>query len=71
MDNGKITFRMTLSLDKEWAENQDSDELIDFVKNRLDYTLGFRGRIKSIRVVRNSTVSGEGTGNRQKGTAKT
>jgi hypothetical protein len=71
MDNGKITFRMTLLLDKEWAENQDGDELINFVRNRLDYTLGFRGKIKSIRVIRNRKVGGGGKENRQNGTAKT
>jgi hypothetical protein len=52
MDNNHITFKVTLTLDEEWSSNQSQDEVIAYIRDRLDTTLGFRGEVKKLRVVK-------------------
>ena len=47
----KIIVTVTLELDGQWASSQDKDSLIDYLKNKLNSTLGFRGQIKRFRIV--------------------
>ncbi len=51
MPNIEITFEVTLALDERWASHQTADELIDYIRERLHSSLGFRGQIKKLRVV--------------------
>lgn len=51
MHNIEITFGITLELDEKWASNYTTDELIEYIKNRMHSSLGFRGQIKRLRVV--------------------
>jgi hypothetical protein len=51
MHNIEIKFKVTLELDEKWASNQTMDELIEYVKNRMNSSLGFRGQIKRLIVV--------------------
>lgn len=51
MDNNKITFKVTIALDEEWSSNLTMDEMIGYIRDKLDTTLGFRGEIKKFRVV--------------------
>jgi hypothetical protein len=51
MDNNNITFKVTLTLDEEWSTNQGTDEVVAYIRDRLDTTLGFRGEVKKLRVV--------------------
>ena len=53
MSNGQITFKMTLNLDENWASHLSKDELIEYLKTRLNSSLGFRGQIKRFSVVGN------------------
>ena len=52
MDSKSITFKATLTLDEEWSTNQSTDDLIAYIRDRLDTTLGFRGEVKRLRVVK-------------------
>jgi hypothetical protein len=50
--NSEITFRVTLSLDETWANNQTEDEVVGYIRDRLNTSLGFRGEIKRLRVIK-------------------
>jgi hypothetical protein len=51
MGDNEIKVKVTLSLDDKWANNQSKDELAEIIKQRMDYSLGFRGRIKKFKLV--------------------
>lgn len=51
MDNYEITFKATLELDGRWASNQTTEELVEYIKTRMNSSLGFRGAVKKFRVV--------------------
>jgi len=51
MDRNKITFRVTLKLDEKWASNYSEEELVEYLEDRLNSSLGFRGEIKRLNVV--------------------
>jgi hypothetical protein len=51
MRNIQIKFKVTLELDEQWASNQTIEELTDYIKERLNSSLGFRGQIKRLTVV--------------------
>jgi len=55
MSNGQITFKMTLNLDENWSSHLSKDELVEYLKTRLNSSLGFRGQIKRFSVVGNKT----------------
>lgn len=50
MDTNEITFKVTVSLNEKWANNQTEEELVGYIKERLNSSLGFRGEIKRFRV---------------------
>ena len=52
MANSEMTFRVTLSLDETWANNQTEDEVVGYIRDRLNTSLGFRGEIKRFRVIK-------------------
>jgi hypothetical protein len=52
MDNNHITFKVTIDLDEEWSDNHSVEEVIAYIRDRLDTTLGFRGEVKKFRVVK-------------------
>ncbi len=47
-DNHQLNFNITLEIDKKWASNLTEEELREYLKNRLDYCLGFRGQVKKL-----------------------
>ena len=47
----KIKFAVTLDLDEKWASNLSIDELTQYIKDRMNSSLGFRGQIKKFSVV--------------------
>lgn len=51
MRNIEIQLEVMLELDEMWASNQTADELIDYIRDRMDSSLGFRGQIRSLNVV--------------------
>ena len=46
MDNKQIILKVTLELDEKWASNFTREELLEYLKERLNYSLGFRGHVK-------------------------
>ena len=50
-DKNQITFKVTLDLDKKWASHLTRDELAEYIKERLNSSLGFRGQVKRFRLV--------------------
>ena len=51
MADNEIKVKVTLSLDDKWASNHSKDDLAEIVRQRMDYSLGFRGRIKKFKLV--------------------
>lgn len=51
MRNIELKFRVTLELDEKWARNHTTEELVDYIKARLNSSLGFRGQIKKLSLV--------------------
>ncbi len=50
MESGdnQLKFNITLELDEKWASNFSREELREYLKARLDYSLGFRGYVKKL-----------------------
>lgn len=51
MANNQITFRVTLKLDENWASHLGKDELVAYLKERLNSSVGFRGQVERFSVV--------------------
>ena len=51
IDKEQITFKVTLDLDKKWASHLTRDELAEYIKERLNSSLGFRGQVKRFRLL--------------------
>jgi hypothetical protein len=47
----EIKFKATLKLDEKWASTQTTEELIEYIKYRINGSLGFRGRVKKLAIV--------------------
>jgi len=51
MRNIELKFKVTLELNEKWAGDQTTEELVDYIKARLNSSLGFRGQIKKLNLV--------------------
>jgi hypothetical protein len=51
MPDIEIKFKMTLELSETWANTLSTEELINYVKNKLNESLGTKGKIKKLSVV--------------------
>ncbi len=51
MSNNKVTFRVTLELDEKWASHLTREELAEYIRERLNSSLGFRGQVKRFRLL--------------------
>lgn len=47
-ENPQLKLNITIDLDRKWARNLTEDELRAYLQNRLDYCLGFRGKVKKL-----------------------
>ena len=45
-NKNQIKLAVTLALDEKWASNFSGEELLEYLKERLNYSLGFRGEVK-------------------------
>jgi hypothetical protein len=52
MDKREYKFKVTLELDEKWANQMNYEELIEYIKHRLNSSLGFRGQIKKLSAVK-------------------
>lgn len=53
MANNQITFKVTLKVDEHWASHLSEDELVVYLKERLNSSVGFRGQVERFSVVGN------------------
>jgi len=51
MPDVEIKFKLTLRLSEKWAGTMSTEELINYIKDKLNKSLGLRGRIKKLNVV--------------------
>ena len=47
----EIKFKATLKLDEKWADRQTTEELIEYIKAKINSSLGFRGQVKKLSLV--------------------
>ncbi len=53
MVNNHITFKVTQKVDENWASQLSEDELVVYLKERLNSSVGFRGQVERFSVVGN------------------
>ena len=51
MKGTEIKFKVTINLEEKWAKNLSQEELLEYIKARLNSSLGFRGQIKKLTVL--------------------
>jgi len=51
MPDIEIKLKLTLKLSEEWASNMSTEELINYIKDKLNESLRMRGQIKKLAVV--------------------
>ena len=51
MQDITIKFKVTVQLNEKWASNLTTEEIIEYLKARMNSSLGFRGKIKKLNVV--------------------
>ncbi len=51
MSNSEATLRVTLALDEKWASHLTREELAEYIRERLNSSLGFRGQVKRFRLL--------------------
>jgi hypothetical protein len=51
MSNNEVTLRVTLRLDEKWASHLTREELAEYIKERLNSSLGFRGQVRRFRLL--------------------
>jgi len=47
----EIEFKATLKLDEKWVGKQTTEQLMEYIKARINRSLGFKGRVKKLTVV--------------------
>jgi hypothetical protein len=47
----EIKFKATLKLDEKWADGLTTEELIEYIKDRINSSLGDRGQVKKLSLV--------------------
>jgi hypothetical protein len=58
MNKDHLTITVTLDVNDEWASNLDDKQLKDYFRSRLEYAIGFRGRVDRIRLSKSARVTG-------------
>ena len=61
MNDNRTTAKVTIKLDEKWANNLNEEELKEFIKLRVDNSLGFRGQVKNVRIRPNRSQRSRGT----------
>ena len=51
MSSRQIILKLTLELEDKWARQMSAEELVEYIKERLNSSLGFRGQVKKFRVL--------------------
>lgn len=52
MKKHEITFKVKVKLDDVWANNHTEEELAEYLRDRLETSLGYRATIKKFEVVK-------------------
>lgn len=52
MEKIEMTFKMALELDETWGTTHSENELTQYIKRRLNSSLGFRGTVSRLKVVK-------------------
>ena len=51
MPDIEIKLKLTLKLSEKWAGAMSTEELINYIKEKLNKSLGVKGKIKKLNVV--------------------
>ncbi len=58
MNTNQLKLRLELELDPEWASNQNEEEVVEFIRDKLSNSLGFRATVKGCKVARRKVRTG-------------
>ena len=47
----EVKLQVTLKLSEDWVSNQTTEEVIEYIKVRLNSSLRFKGQVKALNVV--------------------
>jgi len=47
----EIKFKVTLKLDEKWAGGLTTEELIEYIKDRINSSMGDKGQVKKLSLV--------------------
>ena len=47
----EIKVKVTLKLDEKWADGLTTEELIEYIKAKINGSLGVRGQVKNLSLV--------------------
>jgi len=47
----EVKLQVTLKLNEDWVSNQTTEEVIEYIKSRVNSSLGFKGQVKALNVV--------------------
>jgi hypothetical protein len=47
----EIKFKATLRLDEKWVGKQTTEQLMEYVKAKINSSLGLKGQVKKLTVV--------------------
>jgi len=61
MNDNQPTAKVTIKLDGKWAHHLNEQELTEFIKLRVDNSLGFRGQVKNVRIRPDRSQHSRGT----------
>ena len=52
MESHEIVLKVTLNLDGQWPTLMSKEELTDYLMTRMNSSLGFRGQVKKLKLVK-------------------
>jgi hypothetical protein len=45
-----VRLTLTIEVNEKWAEHQSREDLIETLRGRVEFALGFRGKVKRARL---------------------
>ena len=50
VDKKGTRLTLTIEVNEKWAEHLSREDVLETLKNRVEFALGFRGKVKRVRL---------------------
>jgi len=57
MNKDHLTITVTLEVNDQWASSLSDEQLKDYIRSRLEYAIGFRGRVDRMRLSKSTRLT--------------